>query len=770
MIAVAAWAAVAGAVVPPPAGAADSTDVTGDITAPQVASFTVTPGAADVTSADARFDVRLQITDDLSGVDQIMLSRSSLDGTWAYGIGLTLASGDARDGIWTGSFAIPKGSPAGPYPFHLSVADRVRNGQSLDDAELARRGLASHVDITDSAPDASAPTFFSVAITPDPLDARGGPATVTVTAQVRDSGSGVDGAGVFLKPPNFQSGGAAANLTLASGTAADGTWTGTATLPEHTRAGRWTIEIRAHDRLNNERSMHADALRSAGLTSSFDVLSNEDATPPTITSATVDPVEVNVHDADRTIRVRVRAGDDLTGISQPWSDDNHHYVGVVAYHPVLGQSQGVGLLPRVSGTALDGWYEGSFSIPKSSATGPWLVQVGAMDAIGNSRVLSGAALTAAGASPTILVYNVPLPPLPIGVRPGDGLVTVQWDPPTDVRGADVTEYIVRSTSGAEVRVPGDARSAVVSGLPNGTAQQFRILAVNKAGPSDPSSALTATPQANPPAAAPSAAPSPPAPASSPPLTPASPGGRGYRMVTRDGQVAAFGSSTSLGDAAVGLGEAVDIEATPTDAGYWIVDRSGHVFAFGDARWLGGAPPLAAGEGVTSLSRTPSGNGYWLFTTAGRVLAFGDAPWLGDMTGTRLNGPVLDSVPSPSGRGYYLVASDGGVFTFGDADFRGSMGGVHLNAPVQSLVPDPDGRGYWLVASDGGIFSFDAPFHGSAGDLRLNRPITGMVGSPTGGGYLMVAEDGGIFNFGDVAFHGSLGASPPSTPVVAVAAG
>jgi hypothetical protein len=42
----------------------------------------------------------------------------------------------------------------------------------------------------------------------------------------------------------------------------------------------------------------------------------------------------------------------------------------------------------------------------------------------------------------------------------------------------------------------------------------------------------------------------------------------------------------------------------------------------------------------------------------------------------------------------------------------------------------------------------------------------MVGDPDG--YLMVAEDGGIFSFGSVTFYGSLGDSPPSSPIVAVA--
>ena len=75
-------------------------------------------------------------------------------------------------------------------------------------------------------------------------------------------------------------------------------------------------------------------------------------------------------------------------------------------------------------------------------------------------------------------------------------------------------------------------------------------------------------------------------------------------------------------------------------------------------------------------------------------------------------------------------------------------------------------GSWLVASDGGMFAFDAPFDGSMGATKLNKPISGIV--PGDAGYLMVGEDGGIFAFGNVAFHGSLGANPPPHPVVAVA--
>ncbi len=41
--------------------------------------------------------------------------------------------------------------------------------------------------------------------------------------------------------------------------------------------------------------------------------------------------------------------------------------------------------------------------------------------------------------------------------------------------------------------------------------------------------------------------------------------------------------------------------------------------------------------------------------------------------------------------------------------------------------------------------------------------------PYGSGYMMVAEYGGIFNFSDGPFDGSLGATPPSRPIVSVSA-
>jgi len=388
--------------------------------------------------------------------------------------------------------------------------------------------------------------------------------------------------------------------------------------------------------------------------------------------------------------------------------------------------------------------------------------------------------------------GTPGAPQNVTATAGDGKVKVNWNAPASDGGSPITGYTVtasHNTSNFRASFGAGTTSGVIRGLVNGKTYAVTVLATNANGPGPASDPVTVTLDAVAPTTTttvpgsggndgangggplagagsgdgggPGAAPGPGSERS------------GYWLLGADGAVYSFGDAAPHGDASATLAgsgaRAVDLEPTPSGQGYWVLDSAGRVHPFGDAPHLGDVVParLAPGEVPASLSATPSGAGYWVFTTRGRVVPFGDAPFLGDMSGTVLNGPVLDSVATPSGRGYYLVAADGGIFAFGDARFAGSMGGKPLNAPVRSLVPDGDGAGYWLVASDGGVFAFDAPFRGSMGGRALNRPVRGMV--RFGDGYVMVAEDGGIFDFSDRPFSGSLGARPPASPVVAVAA-
>jgi len=203
------------------------------------------------------------------------------------------------------------------------------------------------------------------------------------------------------------------------------------------------------------------------------------------------------------------------------------------------------------------------------------------------------------------------------------------------------------------------------------------------------------------------------------------------------------------------------------AGYWVVTRSGDVAAFGSAVAYGPLKGAHLNAPIVGIAATPDYGGYWLVASDGGVFAFGDATFYGSMGGAHLNAPVVGIAAAPTGGGYWLVASDGGVFAFGDATFYGSIGSAHLNAPIVGITAAPKGGGYWLVGSDGGVFGFgDATYRGSMGHAGLDSPIVGFTAAPSGTGYRMVNAYGNIFSFG-ATFYGSFGADRPPAPITAI---
>ncbi|MGH3712378.1 MAG: fibronectin type III domain-containing protein [Micromonosporaceae bacterium] len=70
---------------------------------------------------------------------------------------------------------------------------------------------------------------------------------------------------------------------------------------------------------------------------------------------------------------------------------------------------------------------------------------------------------------------------------GDDQITVRWDAAAD-NGNPITKYVVTPSTGNPVTVGGDARSAVINGLPTGETVTFEIRAHNGAGAGQPASA------------------------------------------------------------------------------------------------------------------------------------------------------------------------------------------------------------------------------------------------------------------------------------------
>jgi hypothetical protein len=164
------------------------------------------------------------------------------------------------------------------------------------------------------------PQISSVTFSRQSVDLTTGPRTVTVTADATDSSgngaaSGVKRISVFLTGPRAD---ADARLSLSSGSAADGVWTGKLTIPKNARAGTFTLrQVTAQDAAGNFQAYsnddsHADSPTDISVQPGWDttITATGTGTPPpkpvkagTLTAFNFTPRAVNTTHAAKTVHV-----------------------------------------------------------------------------------------------------------------------------------------------------------------------------------------------------------------------------------------------------------------------------------------------------------------------------------------------------------------------------------------------------------------------------------------------------------------------------------
>lgn len=113
----------------------------------------------------------------------------------------------------------------------------------------------------------------------------------------------------------------------------------------------------------------------------------------------------------------------------------------------------------------------------------------------------GATLTGVVRPPGVV--TIPGAPTSATAAAGDGTATVTWAAPKDDGGANITGYKVTANPGGATCTTTGPLSCTVSGLTNGTAYTFTVVAINSKGqgqPSSPTAAVTPRASAEPPGA------------------------------------------------------------------------------------------------------------------------------------------------------------------------------------------------------------------------------------------------------------------------------
>ena len=266
-----------------------------------------------------------------------------------------------------------------------------------------------------------------------------------VTADISDEGTGLSYARVIAVDPNNNMSSAQAYLSLATGNANQGTYTGTLTFNSTMSPGTWNVYLSAMDSANNLGSF------TLGTITVVNDSGGDSTTPgaPTDVTATAGDAQANL------------------AWTAPSSDGGSALTGYTVTSSPSGITKTVE--PGATSTTITG-------LTNNSA---YTFTVKATNAIGDSP-----ASTPSNQVTPLAPTSAPGAPTDVTATAGDAQANLAWTAPSSDGGSALTGYTVTSSpSGITKTVEPGATSTTITGLINNTAYTFTVKATNAIGDS-----------------------------------------------------------------------------------------------------------------------------------------------------------------------------------------------------------------------------------------------------------------------------------------------
>ena len=152
------------------------------------------------------------------------------------------------------------------------------------------------------------------------------------------------------------------------------------------------------------------------------------------------------------------------------------------------------------------------------------------------------------------------------------------------------------------------------------------------------------------------------------------GGR-WRRVNRAGIAAAITAAITLLAVPAGLATHASaatrtfsgISVTADGSGYGLISRAGEVYAFGSVAYHGN--PTGFTGNIVGISATANGKGYAAISSSGQVYAYGTVAYHGNPTG--FTGNIVGISVTADGQGYGAESSIGQVYAYGTVRYWGN---------------------------------------------------------------------------------------------------
>ncbi len=236
-----------------------------DAQAPRITDFHISPKRVNTASEGQTLTVTLTVTDNLAGVDDILVTlRSFVTPQQEIRFYPHRVSGDALHGVYSATAIMPKDSQGGGWGALTSATDHAANTTMLWLQDMRDLFGAANVEVSNEAAvwDDAMPRIIAYRVTPAQIDASPGPQTLDVSFTVADDGSGIGYVDGFLQPlTGFQE--AQFSVHRVSGDDYRAVYEGTATIPQHAKEGIWRPTFSASDKLGNSGFIRPEDLDAA---------------------------------------------------------------------------------------------------------------------------------------------------------------------------------------------------------------------------------------------------------------------------------------------------------------------------------------------------------------------------------------------------------------------------------------------------------------------------------------------------------------------------
>eukprot|EP00054_Salpingoeca_dolichothecata_P015693 m.90913 g.90913 ORF g.90913 m.90913 type:complete len:5352 (+) comp21611_c0_seq1:3-16058(+) len=364
-----------------------------DLQGPEILSLFISPNSVRVTSSAIPVQFTVSFVDLVSGVSSCYITflpvpggTKSLSSTVSLSPS-SLIAGTSKNGTLSGNVFVPAFSPKGTFTFNYLRCTDVANRQTyLYSKDVTAKGLSlADLDITQTFQgDTKPPNITSFSVSPNSIDTSTTDVKITVAVGFEDDVAGVNYCQVyFYNPDNSHAFTLALHTssTLVSGTITDGSVRGQYTIPQHSKAGFWSVyRVQCSDHGDRITRMDASALvETFGLSSANPLSPNKnlfgfkqtgqaDTTPPQLLGFSMSPLTVNTAQSPQTIMLTFEFEDDISGVNfcnvridSPTGSSSSYSVSATSTTLASGSTQTKGTMT------------GSFVMARFSAAGKYIV-------------------------------------------------------------------------------------------------------------------------------------------------------------------------------------------------------------------------------------------------------------------------------------------------------------------------------------------------------------------------------------------------------------